>query len=135
MADKFAAKGATLTINAVAIPSFRAISSSGGEAERIDVTTHDSAGAYREFVSGFKGEQSVGVEILWDPGDAAHIGLKTLFDAGTVVTVIVGLPQATPAATITFSAYIASFPIPPLPIDGAIALTFTLQVSGAIVVA
>lgn len=131
---KFAAKGSTLTIDAVVIPQFRGISSSGGEAERIDVTTHDSAGAYREFVSGFKGEQSVSIDIVYDPALAAHIGLKTLYDSGEVVEVIVGVPT-TIASTITFDAYIASFPIPSLPIDGEVALTFTLQVSGAIVIA
>lgn len=129
---KYSAKGTTITINSVSIPQLREIGEqSGGEADRIDTTTHDSSNAYRDSVAGFKSEASIAVTIAFDPDMTAHQGLRTLYANGTVVPVIITLPT-TPAAQITFSAYVANFPIPNLPIDGPILLTFTLAITGAI---
>jgi predicted secreted protein len=128
---KYAAKGVTLTVNSVAIPGLVDIGSTGGGAEEIDVTSHDSTGEYREFIRGFKGRAGFTFTIRWDPNLAAHKGLTTLYANGNSVAVSIGLP-VTPAATITFNAFVADIPLPSTPIDGALNLEVTMTVTGAI---
>jgi predicted secreted protein len=128
---KYPAKGVTLTVNSVAVPGLVDIGSSGGEAEEIEVTSHDTVGAYREFVQGFKGRAAFTFTIRWDPALAGHDALHTLYGTGAVVPVVIGLPT-TPAASITFSAFVSNIPIPSMPIDGALNLEISMTVSGAI---
>lgn len=129
---KYATKGVTLSVNAVTIPGLVAIGpSTGGEAEDIEVTSHDTVGAFREFVSGFKSRATIDFTIRWDPALAAHDGLMTLYGSGAVVAFIIGLPT-TPAANITFSGFISNIPVPALGISDALDLTITVTVSGAI---
>lgn len=137
---KYAAKGAVISIGDSSggasaqytdISNFRSISSTGGEAERIDVTTHDSVGGYREFVQGFKGESSVTFEILYDPADASHQLLGELYASGDVRDVKITLPDADDSE-ILFEAFVSTFPIPTLPIDDAMTVEITLTVAGAI---
>lgn len=129
---KYATKGVTLTVNAVLIPGLVSVGpSTGGEAEEIDVSSHDTVGAFREFVQGFKGRSTFDAVIRWDPALAAHDGLFTLYNAGTVVAVIIGLPT-TPAANVTFNAFISHIPIPALGLSDPLDLTVTFTVSGTI---
>jgi predicted secreted protein len=107
--------------------------STGGEAEDIEVTSHDTVGAYREFVSGFKSRAAIDFTIRWDPNLAAHDGLVTLYNAGTVVPVIIGLPTA-PAVNVTFNAFISRIPIPALGISDALDLTITMTISGTVTI-
>jgi predicted secreted protein len=129
--SKYSSKGVTLTVNAVVIPGLVDLGSTGGEAEEIEVTSHDTVGAYREFLQGFKGRAAFTATIRWDPALASHDGLHALYAAGTVVPVVIGLPT-TPASTITFNAFISNIPIPSMPIDGALNLEITFTVTGAI---
>ena len=81
---KFATKGVTLNINSVLVPGLVSIGpSTGGEAEDVEVTSHDTVGNYREFVSGFKSRAAIDFTIRWDPATVAHDGLITLYNAGT----------------------------------------------------
>jgi predicted secreted protein len=128
---KYPAKGVTLTVNAVPVPGLVDIGSTGGEAEEIEVTSHDTVGSYREFVQGFKGRASFTFTIRWDPALAGHDALHALYAAGTAVPVIIGLPT-TPATQITFNAFVSNIPIPSMPIDGALNLEITMTVTGAI---
>lgn len=127
---KFATKGVTLTVNAVAIPGLVSIGpSTGGEAEDIEVTSHDTVGNFREFVSGFKSRATLDFTIRWDPALAAHDGLIALWTAGTVVAFIIGLPTS-PATNITFNGFISNIPIPALGISDALDLTMSVTISG-----
>ena len=137
---KYAAKGAQIAIGNdrggassqyTDIANFRSISSSGGEAERIDVTSHDSVGGYREFVQGFKGETSVTFEILYDPAHASHELLGALYASGEVRDIKITLTDDD-ASEIHFEAFVSTFPIPNLPIDDAMTVEITLTVAGAI---
>jgi hypothetical protein len=132
---KYPAKGTTLTINSVVIPQWRDGSGSGGEAERIDVTTMDSAGSRREFLQGFKGEASYTFTLEYDPALAAHQGLATLYGAGTVVPVVIGLPQVGTGAQISFSAFISTFGLPNAEVAGSLNVPVTLTITGDITVA
>lgn len=129
---KYAAKGTTISVDGVTIAHVRDIgSSSGGETERVDVTTHDSPDDRRESVAGFKGEATMTFTIAFDPSNASHAGLITLHGSGETVPVIVTYPT-TPTATTTFDAYVTNFPVPGAPIDGALLVEVTLAITGEI---
>ena len=128
---KYRALGTTLTIDSVLITQWRDGSSSGGETERIDVTTMDSTGGYREFLSGFKGESGYNFTIEYDPADTSHISLAQLYADGDVVAVTIGLPT-TPAASITFNASVGQFTIPNGEISGSLTVDVALVIAGDI---
>lgn len=137
---KYAAKGAIIEIGDTdggasvtwtPIAQFRSISTSGGEAERIDATTHDSTGGYREFVAGFKGETSFSFEIMYDPADTSHDLLVTLYGTGETRDVRITVPSS-PTANITFEAFVTNFPLPQLPVDDMMTVEVSMTVAGAI---
>jgi predicted secreted protein len=132
---KYAAKGAKLEVNTegttwVEIVNFSTISSGGGEVEKIDATTHDSAAGAREYVAGFKGEFTADFEIMYDPGHASHQLLATYFGSGAVKDWKLTLPT-TPSAVITFSGYVSKLPLPNLPVDGMMTIPVGLQLASA----
>lgn len=132
--------GATIDITSdgsgfvTALTDIAQISSLSGpnlQAETIDVTTHDSVSAIREFVSGLidPGEFTVG--LVFDPILATHIGLWNDLVARTA-----GMSFALHFPTLLnvswgFEGQITGFgPIEAQP-DGAITTTATIKVSGA----
>lgn len=134
---KYAGRGVGLNVDGMDVPNFSSISSSGGEAERIDVTTHDTVGRYREFRSSFASEITITFDIMYDPCDPGHQHLIELFQTGQVVPVIVemwGVPEQTPEVTdapvITFNGFISAFPIPAFPIDGPWTVTVSITLAG-----
>jgi predicted secreted protein len=128
---KYALKGSTLTVNSVLIPQWVPSGSSGGEAEKIDVTTMDSTGGYREFLSGFKGESSYSFYIEYDPALPAHLGLAALYASGNVVPVVIGL-LTSPATSITFNASVSQFSIPSGDVGSSLRVEIQLTIAGAI---
>jgi len=94
----------------------------------IDVTSLDSAGGYREFISAFR-----------DPGEVSlvmnftHQGyedMKDDFDTDTSVNYQIVLPDSA-ATTLEFAAYVTDLPLD-VPLDDKITINVTLKVSGAI---
>lgn len=128
---KYRALGTTMTVNSVLINQWRDGSSTGGEAEQIDVTTLDSTGGYREFLSGFKGQSSYTFTIEYDPADASHLELAELYATGEEVEVTIGLPT-TPPATIEFDASVSQFSIPASDVGGSLTVEVALNIAGAI---
>jgi predicted secreted protein len=128
---KYPMKGTTLTVNSVLITQWVPSGTSGGEAEKIDVTTMDSTGGYREFLSGFKGESTFSFYLEYDPAATSHLALAALYAAGTVVNVSVGLPT-TPATAITFSASVSQFSIPTGDVGSSLRVEVQLTIAGAI---
>lgn len=132
-AEKYPAKGAKLLVgdgadNWVQIPSFRDGSQSGGEAEKIDVTTHDTVGNSREFRNGFDGETGYDFEILYDPASPAHQLLAQLKASGDVVPWRIVLVDVD-ASEITFDGSVTRFPIPAVPIADAMTMSVGLTIS------
>jgi predicted secreted protein len=128
---KYPLKGTTLTVNSVLVTQWVPSGSSGGEAEKIDVTTMDSTGGYREFLSGFKGESSYSFYIEYDPAAASHLALAGLYGSGLVVPVSIGLPTS-PATAITFSASVGQFSIPSGDVGSSLRVEVQLTIAGAI---
>lgn len=129
---KYAAKGTTISIDAVTIANVRSVGeATGGDRERIDVTTHDTVGVNREYVLGFKGEESFSFTIAWDPAHASHDSLVALLTAGTSEAVVITYPT-TPAATASFNGRVTAMSLPAADIDGALIRTVTITIDGAI---
>ena len=137
MAGKFA-KGTvfSVTVGEVLIP-IASLTNIGGvelSADDVDVTAHDSADNYREFVQGLKDGGSVSIE-----GNYTHhtsqITLKTLFDAGEasgVVAMKIEFPGA--LATWTFNGYINGFSTD-APLDDKLTFSASIKVTGKPVLA
>ena len=131
--------GATIDITSdgtgvvTALTDIAQISSLSGpnlQAETIDVTTHDSVNATREFVSGLidAGEFTVG--LIFDPNVVTHIALWNDLVARTSASFALHFPTLL-AMSWGFEGYVTGFgPIEAQP-DGAITTTATIKLSGA----
>lgn len=128
-AKKMVGRGVSLIIDGVAIANFQTITSSGGEAETADVTTHDSPGRYRETRPLFASEMTGSFETLYDPTHPSHHWLAHLFQSGRKVPCVIQiwngqLPE--PGVEIMFTATVNAYPLPRFPIDGPYAQTISL---------
>jgi hypothetical protein len=100
------------------------------QASTIDVTTHDSVNATREFVSGLidAGEFTVG--LIYDPNLATHLALWTDLVARTSASFALHFPTLLNMSW-GFEGFITGFgPIEAQP-DGAVTATITIKLSGA----
>jgi len=131
--------GATIDItldgsgSITALTDIAQISSLSGpnlQASTIDVTTHDSVNATREFVSGLidAGEFTVG--LVFDPNVVTHIALWNDLVARTSASFALHFPTLLNVSW-GFEGFVTGFgPIEAQP-DGAITTTATIKLSGA----
>lgn len=131
---KYAAKGAILKYENPAstwntIPAVGDFELDLGDTEEIDVTTHDSAGSFRETVNGFKAPAEISFPLVYDPANTHHEYLRANH-GGTAVGFQVILPDAG-AATFEFEAIIKGFRVS-APVDGRLEATVTVKPTGAI---
>jgi len=103
--------------------------------ETVDVTSHQSANAYREFIGGLLDTGEIAVEGNFYPGDATgQIALRTLQDTRATGAFIVTLPTAF-ATTWTFNAFVTMTKTGDQPIDGAVPFSASLKPTGKPVLA
>lgn len=92
----------------------------------IDVTAHDSADGWMEFVGGLKDAGEVSVDINYEP--AVHDVLLDDYDADDLITWRIVFPD-TAATTWEFKAFLSGFE-PEAPSDDKLAASLTFKVSG-----
>jgi hypothetical protein len=131
--------GATIDITSdgsgvvTALTDIAQVSSLSGpnlQADTIDVTTHDSVNATREFVSGLidAGEFTVG--LIFDPNVATHTAMWNDLVARTSASFGLHFPTLL-AMSWGFEGFVTGFgPIEAQP-DGAVTTTVTIKLSGA----
>lgn len=129
---KYAAFGSILKRGATAVAQVRSISGGSLSLDTVDVTTHDSAGGWREFVATLIDAGEVSVEIVFDPDNATHTSLRTDLVARTATTYSITFTDTTPAVW-TFSAFVTAFE-PSAAVDGELSATVTLKITGAVTV-
>ena len=116
-----------------AIVSITEINPPSQSAETLDMTAHDSGGAYREIVPSFLSAGEVTLTINWDPNEATHKnaagGLRKLFADRASSLFSIAFP-VTPVANDIFTAYVTVFE-PRAPFDDKLTARVTLTVSGA----
>ena len=99
--------GTTLTIATVPVAELTNISGPGVSADTIDVSSHDSANRYREFVGGLIDGGEVSIEGNLTTAAAGNV-VMTALEAGTSQACVITFP-GTPAKTWTFSAIVTAF--------------------------
>ena len=128
---KLAAYGTQLKKAGTTIAALSSLSGPNLQAETIDVTTHDSANAIREFISGLIDGGEISASLVFDPNVATHIALYNDLVARTSASYSIVYPFTGGTETITFTAFVTGFgPIEAQP-DGAITAAITLKVAGA----
>jgi len=105
----------------------RNISGPGMSRETIDVTSLNSTGGYREFITGFRdgGEVTLGMLMT----NAAYDKLMTDFESDTVVDYKIVLPDDD-ESTFSFSGLVTNIPLNIQP-DDAVMVDVTIKVTGA----
>lgn len=97
-------------VTPVDVANITKISGPDFSAETLDVTSHDSAGKYREIVPSFLSAGEVMVSLNFDPTKASHKntagGLLKLFEDRTIEAFKIVFPDTTEAA---FNAYVTNF--------------------------
>jgi predicted secreted protein len=131
---KYAAKGAQLhyenpSSTWVPVINIGDFTLNLGDTEQIDVTTHDSAGSYREFLNGFKNAADFSVPLVYDPAAISHEYLRAAH-GGTAKSFRVTLPDSG-NAQFFFDGIVTGFEVG-LPVDGALGSSVTIKPTGAI---
>jgi predicted secreted protein len=137
---KYAAKGAILAVNTVAaptvfttIPGVKDFNLPIGTADQIDVTTHDSAGGYKEYVNGLMDSAAISIPTVWDGANATHAALIAALQAGTALGYKITGKETSPK-TYSFQGLVTAIDIS-WPIGGAQEATLTIKPTGAITIA
>jgi predicted secreted protein len=113
-----------------ALAELTSISGPSLEAEQIDVTSHDSADMFEEFVSGIKRGGTVDVEGNFMPGEATHQALLDDFNSGDIVEYELAFPIS-PEVAWTFDALVVSFSTD-APFDGKLSFSASFKLSGPV---
>lgn len=99
-------------------------------AETIDVTHLGSTGGYKEFIGGFKDAGEVSAEGFFDPATTSNqVSLQDDLDDGLVDDYNINFPT-TPTAKWAFKGIITNFKVGDAQLDGTIAFSITIKVSG-----
>lgn len=103
MPERIAGKwafGATFQVGGSPLANIKAINLSGLTADDIDVSSHSSPNAYREYLKGMKDGGEVGIEGEFDPATASSIMEK--FDSNEAEQCVITVENT---CTVTFTAY------------------------------
>lgn len=126
MAGTFA-NGAILKIGSTTISEITSISAPNLSAETIDVTTHSSAGQYREFIKGLRdgGEITIEGNFTTASASATIVALET----GSTQTVTIDYPTSPSVTRFTATVLSTSFGME-APVDGVIPFSAAFKVTG-----
>jgi predicted secreted protein len=127
MGNGIAAFGTTLSWNAQEIAELTSIGGPAVGVDTIDISSHDSASAFREFVAGFGDAGEVSLEGNFYPGDIN--GQQALLDdmlARTERAIIITFPDTT---TFSCDAICTAFE-PSAPFDDKLSFSATLKLTG-----
>lgn len=122
--------GTEFSWNGKTVAGLNAINGIEITAETVDVTTHDSEGAFREFLTGFLDAGEVSLEGFFDPEDTT--GQQAMLAsslAREIKQCIITFPAST-GATWTFDGLITAIKIGDAPVDNAIPFSATIKPSG-----
>lgn len=133
MSAAISAKGAILKIGATAIAEVLTITGPGLKIDTVDVTSHVSAGSWKEFVPVLKEAGEVTFEINYVPTDATHKNA-----AGGLVYLLANMSSQVfslvwpdgGATTWTFTGYVVGF-APSAAHDGILKAAVAIKITGS----
>lgn len=126
----FAAQGTTLSINSTPVAELKNIRGPAESANLIDVTSHDSPGAYREVISGFLSGGEVSIDGNFLPGDDGQAALHAALQGRSLEDFTITLPLDAGSVICAFSGIATAFE-PNFPFDSEASFSATITVSGA----
>lgn len=121
--------GVAVTVNTIAIGELTDVTPGGVDVNFIDVTAHDSAGGWKEFIGGLTDGGTLELTGNYVEADAGQTELRD--ERGNVAAVVITFSDAT---TSTFSAVVGGYNLSN-PLDDKIEFTCSLKVTGAITIA
>ncbi|MFA5160920.1 MAG: phage tail tube protein [Elusimicrobiales bacterium] len=108
-----------------------AVSKVGGPGvslDTIDVTADDSPGGYKEYAAGLLDAGEIKLELNFLPANASQTGLLTALTSRAAKHFKLVFPD-TANTTWSFSAFVTNFE-PDAPVDGKLAASVTLKITG-----
>lgn len=111
-----------------AIAQVTDITGPGLSLDTIDVTTHDSVDAWREFIGGLKDAGEVSFEVIFDPDSATHIALRTDMDSRVKRNFQLIFPDNT-STQWNLAAFVTELE-PQMAVEDALMASLTLKLSG-----
>lgn len=130
MAAKTHAFGTVLSWNSQTVAGLDSINGIEVSVDTVDVTTHDSPDAYKEFIAGLLDAGEVTLTGFFDQTDTnGQLAMMTDMAARTARTAVITFP-ATTGTTWTFTGLITNLKIGDAGVDSAIPFTATIKVSG-----
>ena len=126
-----AGKGTILEWNASPVVELTSISGPTETMDTIDVTSHDSDDAYREFVAGIKDGGDISFEGNFIKGDVdGQIAMHTDFQAGTKRAWVIKMPGWVPGSPqIAGNGYVTAFSMS-YPYEDKISVSGTIKITG-----
>lgn len=124
------ASGTSLARNGNTIAELTNIGGIEISLDAIDVTSHQSADSFKEYVGGLLDVGEVSIEGNFIPGDTnGQVGLLTDMLAKTLQSFVIAFPAAT-GTTWSFSALVTKFKAADAPVDGVLPFSASLKISG-----
>lgn len=131
MGSAVAGFGSKLTWLATDVAELTSISGPSQSMDTIDVTSHDSADKFREFVAGLRDGGDITIEGNFIKGDASgQIAMHTDFQGGTVRAWIIKMPGwAAGKPQMAGNGYLTAFEMS-YPFEDKISFSATIKVTG-----
>jgi hypothetical protein len=126
-----AATGTQVKIAGTAIPELRNATEIGMTFAMAEVTAHDGNG-WTSSIPTIKRGNPITLDINWVPTNAQHQALLTAAQNRTSTAFSVVYPT-TGNPTWTFNAFVGTFTVPGVPVDGALAIRVIITPDGAMV--
>ena len=129
---KYAAFGCALKKGGTEYAGVTNISGSGLSLDTVDVTSHDSTGAWEEVVGTILRSGEISLDLVYDPADATHkyAAGGLLYDLVSRTAIALTLEFSDTATTTwSFNALVTGFE-PGMPVDGFLSASATLKLTG-----
>lgn len=110
------------------VPEMMKLSGPAVKFDLLDVTSHDSAGFFREYIPGLADGDNVGGDMNWRPSNAVHIALRVDSYARTLRNFQVVFPDSSDN-TVLVSSYISNIS-PDASIGAVLKASVTMKVTG-----
>jgi hypothetical protein len=110
------------------VPEVHRLSGPDVKVDLTDVTSHDSASGFREFIPGLKDGDAVTAEIHWVPSNTIHKGIRTDAYGAVNSNYQIVFTDATDNQ-VDFSTYVQGFP-PNANVGDVLRNTLNLKVTG-----
>ena len=129
---KYAAFGCALKKGGTEYAGVTNISGPGLSLDTVDVTSHDSTGAWEEVVGTILRYGEISLDLVYDPADATHkyAAGGLLYDLVSRTAIALTLEFSDTATTTwSFNALVTGFE-PGMPVDGFLGASATLKLTG-----